>query len=138
MVSTVFEVPAASSEEALAHFTRRLSFETDCWDVHHAISSGVADFVLIDVRSADAYAQGHIFDSVNIPHRAIIVERMSEYPLDTLFVVYCAGPHCNGANKGAVRLAQLGRPVKEMIGGISGWLDEGFQLVGTAAGCGSE
>jgi rhodanese-related sulfurtransferase len=44
-------------------------------------------------------------------------------------VVYCAGPHCNGATKAAVRLARLGRPVKEMIGGITGWQDEGFDLV---------
>jgi rhodanese-related sulfurtransferase len=28
-----------------------------------------------------------------------------------------------------VRLAQLGRPVKEMIGGMTGWADEGFELV---------
>ena len=26
----------------------------------------------------------------------------------------------------AVRLARLGRPVKEMIGGVTRWLDEGF------------
>ena len=46
-------------------------------------------------------------------------------------MVYCAGPHCNGANKAAVRLATLGYPVKEMIGGVMGWLDEGFRLSGT-------
>lgn len=51
---------------------------------------------------------------------------MAAWPADTLFVVYCAGPHCNGANKAAVRLARLGRPVKEMIGGIVGWAAEGF------------
>jgi rhodanese-related sulfurtransferase len=45
-----------------------------------------------------------------------------------VFVVYCAGPHCNGANKAAVKLAALGYPVKEMIGGVTGWLDEGFEL----------
>jgi rhodanese-related sulfurtransferase len=27
-----------------------------------------------------------------------------------------------------VRLAELGRPVKEMTGGITGWQDEGFEL----------
>lgn len=32
----------------------------------------------------------------------------------------------NGANKAAVRLARLGRPVKEMIGGVLGWAAEGF------------
>ena len=55
-------------------------------------------------------------------------ERLQNYPDGTLFVVYCAGPHCNGADKAAIRLARLGRPVKEMIGGITGWLDEGYAL----------
>jgi rhodanese-related sulfurtransferase len=45
-----------------------------------------------------------------------------------LFVVCCAGPHCDGARRAAVRLARLGRPVKLMPGGITGWLDEGFAL----------
>ncbi|TGV62425.1 rhodanese-like domain-containing protein, partial [Mesorhizobium sp. M00.F.Ca.ET.158.01.1.1] len=40
------------------------------------------------------------------------------------FVVYCAGPHCNGADRAAFKLASLGLPVKIMIGGISGWQDE--------------
>jgi rhodanese-related sulfurtransferase len=44
-------------------------------------------------------------------------------------VVYCAGPHCNAAEKAAIRLAKRGRPVKKMIGGITGWLDEGFSLI---------
>ncbi len=54
---------------------------------------------------------------------------MKEYSPETVFVVYCAGPHCNGANKAAIRLSKLGRPVKEMIGGATGWVDEGFALV---------
>ena len=39
-----------------------------------------------------------------------------------------SGPHCNAADKAAARLARLGRPVKKMIGGKIGWLDEGFEL----------
>ncbi|MGL4405244.1 MAG: rhodanese-like domain-containing protein, partial [Notoacmeibacter sp.] len=54
--------------------------------------------------------------------------KMGEFPTGKTFVVYCAGPHCNGANKAAVRLSRLGLPVKMMIGGITGWLDEGFSL----------
>ena len=53
-------------------------------------------------------------------------ERMQEWPQETLFVVYCAGPHCNGADRAALKLAMLGRPVKIMLGGITGWEDEGF------------
>ena len=54
---------------------------------------------------------------------------MAAWPPETLFVVYCAGPHCNGAARAAVRLSALGRPVKIMIGGVTGWLDEGFALI---------
>ena len=90
--------------------------------------SGTPGFVLVDVRSPQLFAKGHAAGAISIPYAKITAERIAEYPPDTLFVVYCSGPHCNGANKGAVRLAKLGRPVKEMIGGITGWQDEGFEL----------
>jgi len=56
-------------------------------------------------------------------------ERMRAWPEDTLFVVYCAGPHCNGADRAALNLARLGRKVKIMIGGMTGWADEGFAFM---------
>ncbi|NDL58249.1 rhodanese-like domain-containing protein [Phytoactinopolyspora sp. XMNu-373] len=92
------------------------------------MSRGVQDFVLLDVRSPDLYASGHVPGAVNLPHGRIVQRNLASYPVDTLFVVYCAGPHCNGADKAALRLAQLKRPVKKMIGGVTGWLDEGFEL----------
>ncbi|WP_368651259.1 rhodanese-like domain-containing protein [Kiloniella majae] len=103
--------------------------ETDCWDTHYALTAQEQDFVLLDVRSPDLYATGHIPKAINLPHGKIIARKMRDYPDDTLFVVYCAGPHCNGANKAAVRLAKLGYKVKELIGGIEGWKDEGFDLI---------
>jgi rhodanese-related sulfurtransferase len=55
------------------------------------------------------------------------VERtLSDFPEDALFVVYCGGPHCNGADRAAVQLSRLGRKVKKMLGGIHGWHVEGF------------
>lgn len=136
-MSNVTLVPAASSSEAILHFARRLALETDCWDVHDALTRGEADFVLLDVRSPALFEAGHVEGAINLPHGKITGRRMAEWPQSTLFVVYCAGPHCNGANKAALRLAELGRPVKEMIGGITGWLDEGFPLViGTADNAG--
>ena len=127
-MSCVTQISAAPSAEALAHFSRRLGFETDCWDVHDALSAGAPDFVLLDVRSPALFVAGHVPGAVNLPHGKITARKMAEWPAETLFVVYCAGPHCNGANRGAIRLAELGRPVKEMIGGVTGWLDEGFSL----------
>lgn len=129
MTSAVTAVPAASSEDALEHFSKAFAYETDCWDVHEAMSAGAgADFVLLDVRSPALYAGGHIPGAVNLPHGKIVEAKLREYPAATVFVTYCAGPHCNGAQRGAVRLAGLGRPVKVMPGGVTGWLDEHFSL----------
>ena len=132
--SSVTSIPAATSAVALIHFESAFEFETDCWDVHDAMSNGPADFVLLDVRSPSLFATGHVPGAINLPHGKIVESKLGEYPLSTIFVTYCAGPHCNGAHRGAVRLARLGRPVKMMIGGITGWIDEGFELRKTTQG----
>jgi len=128
-MSIVCEMPPASSETALVHFESIMQFETDCWDVHHAISNKEQDFVLLDVRGPKLFNSGHIPGALNLPHGKIIASKLAEYPVERLFVVYCAGPHCNGATRAAIRLSRLGRPVKTMPGGITGWIDEGFELV---------
>ncbi len=127
MKTAVSAIPAAASDLARQHFAQEFTFETDCWDVHDALSKG-ADFVLLDVRGPALFAKGHVKGAINLPHGKIIASKMAEWPEDTLFVTYCAGPHCNGAARGALRLAELGRPVKIMAGGITGWIDEGFEL----------
>jgi rhodanese-related sulfurtransferase len=128
MSNAVTQVPAAPSASAVAHFEAEFSFETDCWDVNDAMQSAEPGFVLADVRGPQAYANGHVPGAINIPHGKLIESKLEHFPRATLFVVYCAGPHCNGAARGALRLAKLGRPVKLMAGGVTGWVDEGFPL----------
>jgi rhodanese-related sulfurtransferase len=131
MPSPVAETRAAAPAEITAYYARKLAFETDCWDVHASLASGATDFVLLDVRSPTLYARSHVPGAINLPHGKMTAHRMSVWPDDTLFVVYCAGPHCNGTDKAAWRLANLGYAVKVMIGGMTGWADEGFD---TASG----
>lgn len=133
-MSPVSAIPPADSAAAITHFSALLAFETDCSDVHSAFAASpdAPDFVLLDVRSPALFARGHVPGAVNLPHGKIVASKLAAYPADTLFVTYCAGPHCNGATRGAIRLAQLGRPVKVMIGGVTGWLDEGFELATVA------
>lgn len=126
-MSYVSEYSAAPAEQAARHFLKRLSVETDCADVHHALTHQQQDFALLHVvGSPEAYAKRHLPGAVHLPHSQITEEKMREWPAGTLFVVYCAGPHCNGADRAALKLATLGLPVKIMIGGITGWEDEEF------------
>lgn len=126
-MSYVTEYPAAIALQAAAHFRQRLAFETDCADVHAAMQQSEIDFVLLHVvGSPETFARRHIPGAIHLRHAEITREKMQEWPESTLFVVYCAGPHCNGADRAALKLAELGRPVKLMLGGITGWQDEGF------------
>ena len=127
-VSPVSATAPASPADLIAHFSHLFSLETDCWDVYSATTSKNADFVLLDVRSPESYAAGHLPGAISLPHARINSRNLAAYPEDTLFVVYCNGPHCNGADRAALNLAKLGLPVKKMIGGVEGWKDEGFAL----------
>ncbi|EGT3575996.1 rhodanese-like domain-containing protein [Citrobacter amalonaticus] len=132
-MSYVTEFPAAASPVAVNHFLSRLSLETDCADVYESIHRGEQDFVLLHVvGKPETFARRHIPGAIHLPHARITAERMAQWPADTLFVVYCAGPHCNGADRAALKLARLGLPVKVMIGGITGWADEGFAFISDA------
>jgi rhodanese-related sulfurtransferase len=119
-------------ELAYEHFTRRLAVETDADDVGSALRDGTADFVLIDARSAAAYAAAHLPGAISYPHRDITQEALDALPEGPI-VVYCWGPGCNAATKAGAKLAGLGREVKEMIGGFEYYVREGYPVEGDQA-----
>jgi rhodanese-related sulfurtransferase len=119
--------------DAAAHFARRLAVETDVSDVYAALESGAPGFVLLDSRSAEAWAQGHVPGAVHLPGREIPTLAVTELNRSVPVVTYCWGPGCNGATRAALALAQLGFRVREMIGGFEYWAREGLP-VATADG----
>ncbi len=48
---------------------------------------------------------------------------------NTLYVTYCDGIGCNASTKGALKLAQPGYRVKELIGGIDWWKRDQYPVV---------
>ena len=117
----VTQTPAAPAIAAEDYFTRKLQCETDASDVHEDIAHGRDDFVLIDTRSRDAYRRGHLPGAISLPHPEIDPHSAAALPAGKLLVTYCWGPGCNASTKGARKLAALGLPVKEMIGGFVIW-----------------
>jgi rhodanese-related sulfurtransferase len=128
MKSIVTQIESAPPAEAAQHFSNKLRYETDCADVYGAIKNNVQDFILFDVRTPTLFARSHIPGASNVPHGRINAEFMASRSRDELYVVYCAGPHCNGADKAALKLARLGFRAKVMPGGVTGWIDEGYSL----------
>jgi rhodanese-related sulfurtransferase len=109
-------------------FRARLAYETDASDVAAALESDEPGFTLVDTRGDAAWAQGRVPGAVHVP-RAELRERITGLvPAGGLVVVYCWGPGCNGATKSALELAELGYPVREMIGGFEYWAREGLPV----------
>lgn len=79
MSSVVQRIPAAASQQALAHFQTRLAYETDCADVFYAMNHETKDFVLLDVRTPTLYAAGHVPGALNLPTRTLSEQRLAEY-----------------------------------------------------------
>jgi rhodanese-related sulfurtransferase len=133
--SLVLEHPVADREAALAHFRAKLSLETDPADVHHDLMAGEPGVVVVDARTPEAYAAGHVPGAVNLPHRRMDAASTAALPKDKLYVVYCDGIGCNASTKGALRLTALGFACKEMMGGLDWWIRDGFPITtGSAPG----
>jgi len=125
--SAVTAYPCAAPEDVISVYSAKLAMETDCSDVNAALRDGDPDFVLLHaVGSPEAFARQHVPGAHHLPHGQISEDSLARWAKDTVFVVYCAGPHCNGADQAALKLARLGRKVKVMIGGLTGWEDEGL------------
>ncbi|ACZ31165.1 Rhodanese domain protein [Xylanimonas cellulosilytica DSM 15894] len=118
---------STDSADRVAHFASKLTFETDPSDVVADRAAGVR-LTVVDVRSAEGYAQGHVPGALHIPLDDIADRAAAEVPIDLPVVVYCWGPGCNGSTHGALRFARLGYDVKEMIGGYEYWVREGLRV----------
>ena len=130
MPSDVSAVPAAAPAEAEAHFAAEFAFETGCWDVHDALAGGAPDVVLLDARAPAMFARPYAWRGQPAGGQAC---REQAGRLACRHRLRDLLRRSALQRRGALRLARLGRPVQIMAGGITGWLDEGFELATEAA-----
>jgi rhodanese-related sulfurtransferase len=108
---------------ALAHFESRLEWEIDAADLHANQNA----YIVVDARTPEVFATGHVPGAINLPHRTITAETVP-FPKDAVLVTYCDGIGCNASTKAAVKLSRLGYRVKEMIGGMDWWRRDGLPV----------
>ncbi|MGH9723916.1 MAG: rhodanese-like domain-containing protein [Candidatus Acidiferrales bacterium] len=115
----------------IRHYSNKLEFETDSWDLHDALSKG-EKVVVIDARSPRSFQKEHIPGTVSMPHRTMTKESTQHLDRDCLYVVYCDGIGCNASTKGALNMARLGFRVKELMGGLDWWKRDGYKTGSSA------
>jgi rhodanese-related sulfurtransferase len=79
------------------------------------MKAGKMDFVLVDVRSEERYRESHVPGALHMLVGKMTRSRLEAWPDDTLFVVYCAGPHCTGTDKAPRCLSEIGRKVATSV-----------------------
>ena len=56
-----------NTQKAVEYFGQELAFTTNPYGVKTAIDNQEKNILIVDVRSAEAYAKGHIPGAINIP-----------------------------------------------------------------------
>ena len=84
-----------------------------------------ADHLLIDVRTPQEFASGHIDGAINIPLDQI-GRRLSEIPKDRQVVLYCRSG--NRSNQAAGLLKSAGYNNILDLGGVIAWQSAGYNL----------
>lgn len=115
--------------EQIKYYEEKLAFEIDSSDLFAALNAG-EKIVIVDARQSQSYVVEHIPNSINLPHRQMNQLTTKNFAKDVLYVTYCDGIGCNASTKGALNLAKLGFKVKELIGGISWWKQDGYLTEG--------
>lgn len=90
-------------------------------DIHKDVEQfrSLEHAMLLDVRGADEYAEGHISGSVNIPLQLLPTKKGLPEELDTPLFVYCRS---GGRSRRAVAfLEKIGYENVKNIGGIMDW-----------------
>ena len=116
-------------DDQLRHYKAKLEYEIDPSDLHEALARG-DEILVVDTRTPEAYRRSHIPGAINIPNRTMNTATTAPLDKGALIVAYCDGIRCNGSTKGAVNMLQLGFRVKELIGGLDSWQDDGYAVEG--------
>ncbi len=84
--------------------------------------------VIVDIRPAAEFKQGHLVDAINIPYERIAsdIATLEKHKLKTIIVVDKIGQYSGHSGKA---LKKLGFTVKRLNGGISEWQAQNLPLV---------
>lgn len=90
-----------------------------------AIADG--SVALVDVRTPEEYAAGHLPGAANCDwYTTDFMEKMSAYPKETPLAIYCRSGRRSA--EAAAKLAKAGYTVTNMLGGYLAWTEAGLPV----------
>lgn len=113
----------------MRHYSNKLAYEIDSWDLKVALENG-ENVIVIDTRSPQSFAAEHIHGALSLPHRSMTDTTAAVLDRNALIVTYCDGIGCNASTKGALNMTKLGFRVKELMGGLDWWKRDGHPTEG--------
>lgn len=119
-------------ENQIEFYRNKLLFEMDPSDLFEALENN-EPVVVIDTRQTFGFEKEHIPGAINLPHRNMNEETTRHLDRSKTYICYCDGIGCNASTQGALKMAQMGFKVKELIGGIEWWKFDGYATEGTSA-----
>lgn len=119
-------------KDQMKYYQDKLNYEMDSADLFESLERG-EEIVIVDARKEFAYHEEHIPGAINLPHRKIDKDSTKSLNKNFIYISYCDGIGCNASTKGALKLAQLGFNVKELIGGIDWWKRDRYATEGDKA-----
>ncbi len=98
---------------------------TSVADVAEIVASSPEELVILDIRTPEEFAAGHLAGAINIDYYAADFEaRLGDLDLDVPYVMYC-----NSGNRSGNTLPLMDSigfaEVYELDGGIQAWLSAG-------------
>jgi rhodanese-related sulfurtransferase len=90
LVTAQAEVSPVVTEKAMAYFAGYdgAKYTIKVPDLFAKIDAG-EEMLILDIRQADAYAEGHLKGAVNVPYGMTIAEKLANIPDDVQLYIYC-------------------------------------------------
>jgi rhodanese-related sulfurtransferase len=111
--------------KALQFFEDKIAFTTGPIELNRALTEK-QDIVVVDVRAAEDFKEGHIRGAVSSPRdkwgNPVGLRK------DKLNVVYCYTHVCHLGAAACVEFARQGYPVMEMDGGFVAWTKHNLEV----------
>lgn len=98
-------------------------------DAQAVIAAGGDDLMVLDIRTPEEFAEGHIDGAVNIDFYAPdFGDRLAELDPDARYVLYCRSDNRSGQTMPVLEELGFG-DVAEIDGGVVAWAESGLTLV---------